>query len=234
VFLGANLEQTQIREGTGLPAAYKNFVNDFGYTSSGAPLTLGWARDGRDSALVPTRGNLQRLNADVSLVGDLHYYRASYQFQQYFALTKKYTLALNTDLGWGQGIGGREFPLFKNFYVGGQGSVRGFQQSSVGPPTTTTGVYLGGPKKMVFNAEFLSPFPGTGTDKTLRVFTFMDAGRAFAGNEKLDFNELRVSAGFGLSWISPMGPLRLSYAIPLRSQSGDRIEKIQFQIGTSF
>jgi outer membrane protein insertion porin family len=234
IFFGVNFEQTTINPGTNLPNAYVEYVQQFGYSSNALPLTVGWARDGRDSALVPNRGVLQRFNSDFSVAGDARYVRANYQIQQYTPLTKKFTLALNADLGWGQGLDGRDFPLFKNFYVGGQGSVRGFQQSSVGPPSTTTGVYLGGPKKMVFNAEFLSPFPGTGTDKTLRLFTFMDAGRAFAGNEKLDFNELRVSAGFGLSWISPMGPLRLSYAVPVRSQSGDRIEKIQFQIGTSF
>jgi outer membrane protein insertion porin family len=234
VFVGANLEQTEIREGTGLPTAYKNFVNNFGSVTNAVPLTVGWARDGRDSALVPSRGSLQRFNADASFVGDLHYYRASYQFQQYFPISKKYTLAFNTDLGWGQGLGGREFPLFKNFYVGGLGSVRGFQQSSVGPVSSTPGIYLGGAKKLVFNAELLTPFPGTGADKTLRMFTFLDAGRAYGENEKIDFNEMRVSAGLGISWISPMGPLRFSYAMPMRRQTGDRIEKIQFQIGTSF
>ena len=234
VFVGANLEQTQIREGTGLPSTYKNFVNNFGYTTNAIPLTLGWARDGRDSALVPSRGSLQRFNADVSVAGDVRYYRTNYQFQQYIPLTKKFTLAFNTDVGWGQGIGGRDYPLFKNFYVGGQGSVRGFQQSTVGPTSTTTGVYLGGSKKLVFNAEFMTPFPGAGTDKTLRLFTFLDAGRAYGEHEKVDFKEMRASAGVGLSWISPMGPLRFSYAIPVRTQTGDRIEKLQFQIGTSF
>ncbi len=234
VFVGANLEQTQIREGNGLPPPYKNFINNFGQTTNAVPLTLGWSRDRRDSALVPTRGTLQKVFADVSMSGDLRYYRVNYQFQQYIPLTKKFTWAFNTDLGWGQGLGGREYPLFKNYYVGGLGSVRGFQQATVGPTPTTTGVYLGGAKKVVFNTEFMIPFPGAGNDKTLRMFTFMDAGRAFGEHEKVNFSEMRVSAGLGLSWISPMGPLRFSYAIPVRTQSGDRIEKLQFQIGTSF
>ena len=57
---------------------------------------------------------------------------------------------------------------------------------------------------------------------------------AFGESEKVDLNEMRVSAGVGLSWISPMGPLRFSYAIPVRRKTLDRIEKLQFQIGTSF
>jgi outer membrane protein insertion porin family len=241
VFVGANAEQTQIKAGTGLPDPYKEYAGLFGATSTAIPLTLGWARDGRDSALVPTKGTYQRLNADLSLAGDVRYFRSNYQYQQYFPLSKKYTLALNADLGWGQGLSGQPFPIFKNFYVGGLGSVRGFEQSTLGPNARTikgdessTLVYLGGPKKMVLNAEFMVPFPGAGNDKTLRLFGFTDIGRAFGDNEKISLGDLRASAGIGLSWISPMGPLRFSYATPIRKETGDKIQKLQFQIGTSF
>lgn len=239
VFVGLNLEQTEIREGNGLPDAYRRYAEKFGTTSTALPLTVGWARDGRDSALVPTAGVLQRLNADVSVAGDVRYVRTSYQFQKYVPISKKYTVAFNTDLGWGQGLQGQEYPLFKNFYVGGLGSVRGFEQSTLGPSENTTAenltpIYLGGPKKVVFNAEFLMPFPGVGNDRTLRLFGFTDIGRAFGQDEKLTFSELRASAGVGLSWISPLGPLRFSYATPIRTQSDDKIQRLQFQIGTSF
>ncbi len=239
VFMGVNAEQTEIREGTGLPDAYREYAQRFGTTSTALPLTLGWARDGRDSALVPTRGSLQRVNADVSVAGEVRYARASYQFQQYYPLSKKYTLAFNTDLGWGQGLKGQPYPLFKNFFVGGLGSVRGFEQSTLGPTRQTSSsnsapIYLGGPKKMVFNAELLMPFPGAGNDRTLRLFGFTDIGSAFGENDKISTEALRASAGIGLSWISPMGPLRFSYAMPIRQQTGDKIQRLQFQIGTSF
>jgi outer membrane protein insertion porin family len=239
VFMGVNAEQTEIREGTGLPDAYRKYAEKFGSTSSAFPFTLGWARDQRDSALVPTKGALQRVNADVSLAGDVRYARASYQFQQYIPFSKKYTLAFNADVGWGQGLKGQDYPLFKHFYVGGLGSVRGFEQSTLGPSeisssTSAVPVYLGGPKKLVFNAEFITPFPGAGNDKTLRLFGFTDAGRAFGQDETVSFGDLRLSAGVGLSWISPMGPLRFSYAVPIRQQTGDKIQRLQFQIGTSF
>ena len=239
VFVGANAEQTQIKAGTGLPDPHKDYADRFGSTSTAIPLTLGWARDGRDSALVPSKGTYQRLNADLSLAGDVRYFRSNYQYQQYFPLSKKYTLALNADLGWGKGLSGQPFPIFKNFYVGGLGSVRGFEQSTLGPSQVTSSsnsalVYLGGPKKVVLNAEFMMPFPGAGNDKTLRLYGFTDVGRAFGESQKLSLDELRASAGIGLSWISPMGPLRLSYATPIRQQTGDKIQKLQFQIGTSF
>jgi outer membrane protein insertion porin family len=235
VFVGANAEQTQIKEGTGLPTPYKDYADKFGKTSTALPLTLGWARDGRDSALVPSKGTYQRLNADLSMAGDVKYFRSNYQYQQYFPLSKKYTLAVNADLGWGTGLKDQDYPLFKNFYVGGLGSVRGFENSTLGPKSNdTVPVYLGGSKKLVLNAEFVTPFPGAGNDKTLRLFGFTDAGRAFGDAEKISLSELRASAGIGLSWISPLGPLRFSYAIPIRKQTDDKIQRLQFQIGTSF
>ena len=78
------------------------------------------------------------------------------------------------------------------------------------------------------------PFPGAGNDRTLRLFGFTDVGRAFGEDEKVSLGELRASAGIGLSWISPMGPLRFSYATPIRKQTNDKIQRLQFQIGTSF
>ena len=234
VYFGANLEQTSIRPGNNLPNAYVEYMQQFGYTSNSLPLTIGWARDGRDSALVPTRGILQRFNSDLSASGDARYVRTNYQIQQYTPLTKKYTLALNADLGWGQGLSNRPYPLFKNYFVGGLGSVRGFQQSTLGPSDSTNSLYLGGPKKIVLNAELMAPFPGAGNDRTLRLFAFTDVGRAFGENEKINLNELRSSIGVGLSWISPMGPLRFSYALPMKRQVADKIQRLQFQIGTSF
>lgn len=236
VFLGMNAEQTTIDKGTAgnLPYEYDQYGQLFGFKSTAFPFTLGWARDGRDSALVPTKGSFQRLNADLSLAGDVRYVRTNYQHQYYYPLSNKYTLALNADLGWGQGLNGQTYPLFKNFYVGGLGSVRGFEQSTLGPASQTAGIYIGGSKKIVLNAEFMVPFPGAGNDRTLRLFGFTDVGRAFGDGENVSLSELRASAGIGLSWISPMGPLRFSYATPLHQQTGDKIQKLQFQIGTSF
>ena len=235
VYVGANLERNGVREGTGLPDIYQPYLND----RTAVPLTLGWSRDGRDSALVPTRGQYQRFFSDWSVAGDSRYVRTSYQFQQYIPLTKRFTFAFNTDLGWGKGLNGQDYPIFKNFYVGGLGSVRGYQQSTLGynvqaSSSNTNLVYTGGAKKVVFNAEMIGPFPGTGNDRTLRMFAFVDAGYAYREQDPIRLNDLRSSYGVGLSWISPMGPLRFSYALPINQQPGDKIQKLQFQIGTSF
>ena len=233
VFFGAGVENTRIKEGTNIPAAYLAYMNEFGSSSFTVPLTIGWGRDSRDSALAPNSGRYQRLNSEVSVAGDARYVKANYQYQQYVPLNKKFTLAFNGELGWGKGLNGQPFPVFKNFYSGGLGSVRGFDQGTLGP-RDVTGSVLGGPKKVTLNAELIAPFPGAGNDRTLRIFGFVDAGNVYGEHENWDMSELRVSTGLGLSWISPLGPLRLAFAQPVRKFAGDRIQKLQFQIGTSF
>ncbi|HMW97886.1 MAG TPA: outer membrane protein assembly factor BamA, partial [Flavobacteriales bacterium] len=115
VFFGAALESNRIKSGTNIPAAYLAYADRYGSSSSSVPLTIGWSRDGRDSALAPNNGVYQRLNTDWSVAGDARYLRANYQYQQYIPLNKKFTLAFNGELGWGKGFNGRPFPVFKNF-----------------------------------------------------------------------------------------------------------------------
>jgi len=225
----------------------------------GVPLTVGWGRDSRDSALVPTTGRLQRANLEVGAAGDMKYVKTNYQYQQFFAINKQYTFAINGDVGYAKALGGKVYPIFKNFYAGGLGSVRGFEQNSLGPRDVpligqTEGAALGGTKKAVFNAELSTPFPGAGNDRTLRLYGFFDVGNVFGSRAAGLTDEqwkaqkkLRASVGLGISWISPLGPLRLAYAFPVKSQKEvldpntgvvlipkDRIQRLQFQIGTSF
>ena len=233
VFFGAGVESTKIVSGTSMPAAYLDFARVYGVRSTSVPLTVGWTRDDRDSALVPTVGRLQKVQSEIGIAADTRYVRANYQFQQYIPLNRQFTVAFNADVGWGKGLGGRPFPVFKNFFGGGLGSVRGFDQGTLGE-RDITGAFIGGPKKVGFSTELLAPFPGAGNDRTLRVFGFFDVGNVYGENETVELNKMRASVGVGLSWISPVGPLRLAYANPVRKYAGDRIQKVQFQIGTSF
>jgi outer membrane protein insertion porin family len=241
VFFGAGLEQTTIEPGDLLPKAYEDYAQEFGRTSNTIPLTLGWTRDSRDSSLVPTRGRLLRVNGEMSLWGDARYAKTNLQVQQYIPLTRQYTLAFNAELGYGKGLGGRPYPVFKNFFGGGLGSVRGFEGGTLGPtspvinsPNGAT-INIGGNRSLALNAEFITPFPGAGNDRTLRMFGFVDVGNVYGENDlRANANDLRASVGVGVSWLSPIGPLRIAFANPVRKFPGDRIQKFQFQIGTSF
>ena len=155
------------------------------------------------------------------------------QFQQFFPLNNRFTVGFNAEYGAGRGLSGKPFPVFKNFYGGGLGTVRGFEQNSLGV-VDSTGAYIGGPRKVNVNAEHYVPVPGTNNDKTLRIFGFLDAGNVWGEAERVDFGTLRASAGIGLAWVSPVGPLRMSWGTPVKSQPGDKIQKFQFQIGTAF
>ncbi len=236
VFFGAGVDQTTVVPGDLLPVVYQDFANRFGFTSYAVPLTVGWGRDSRDSALVPTEGKVIRTSAEWSVAGELKYVRGQAQYQQYIPVTNKITAALNAELSVGSGSGDTPYPLFKNFYSGGLGSVRGFEQGSLttGTQRTLGLTATGGTKKVNFNAELLSPLPGGGKDRTLRVYTFLDAGGIYGADESIQLADMRSSVGIGISWISPVGPLRLAVARPLKYFEGDKIQTLQFQIGSSF
>jgi outer membrane protein insertion porin family len=84
----------------------------------------------------------------------------------------------------------------------------------------------------VLNAEFLFPMPGAGNAQQIRLFGFVDAGNVFPNAFAL--SDLRASSGLGLTWFSPVGPLKLSIGVPLIKELGDRLQRFQFQIGTGF
>ncbi len=232
VFFGIGVEETRI-DGSNLPVNYRNYVTEFGNSSFSIPLTVGWSRDSRDSALVPTSGRLTSLNFDWGTGGDANYLRANGKFQQYYALSKRFTFGFNADLAWGKGLDGHGYPIFKNFFGGGLGSVRGFEQNSLGP-VDVTGAYIGGNRKFNANSELYLPIPGTGNDHTLRWFTYLDIGNVWGADQAITLDSLRASAGAGLTWVSPVGPLKISYGTPIRKLPTDRIQRLQFQIGTAF
>jgi outer membrane protein insertion porin family len=214
------------------PLRYIEYVGQFGSSPDAVLGTIGWARDSRDNVLAPNRGMLQRFFAETAMpVLDLRYYRLTYQLQRFQPITNKITLAGNMELGYGAGYAGRPYPLFKNFYAGGIGSVRGYEGGSLGP-RDVFGSSLGGTRRLNASLEGLLPLPGA--DRTLRALTFIDAGQVWGENERVRFGDVRASAGFGVAWISPIGPLKLSLAYPLNDKPDDRLQRFQFQIGTGF
>ncbi|MRV71580.1 outer membrane protein assembly factor BamA [Duganella sp. FT92W] len=242
VYFGAGLERSRITTDYSSPVLYKTYVTNVTgnvdgvgtATTTAVPLTAAWARDSRDSAITPTIGMYQRINLETDFVGRSKYYRAVYEHQWYKPLHPKVTLALRGEIDYGHGLGNSAYPVFKNFYAGGIGSVRGYLSSSLGIVDPRFGDAQGGASRLIGNAELQMPFPGSGQDRSLRWFGFLDGGQVFQEGQKMRASELRFSTGLGLSWISPVGPLKLSYAKPLNAKPGDRLERFQFQMGTGF
>lgn len=234
VFFGIGYERTTIDVTTNTPLAYQNYVAKNGRITNNFPITIGWSKDQRDSALVPTRGRYQQANLEFGIPGgDLQYFRAYYQHQYFYPLSKSFTMAFNNEIGYGHGYGGKDFPVFKNYYAGGIGSVRGYETSTLGP-RDANGVAIGGASKFVGNVEFIFPLPGSGVDRTVRLFTFFDYGNVFAEGQPYKLGDMRYSTGFGLSWLSPIGPLKISMGFPIKRKAEDQTQRFQFQIGTAF
>jgi outer membrane protein insertion porin family len=153
-------------------------------------------------------------------------------------------------------------PFFKNFYAGGPQSVRGYEANTLGPgygvctiptgQTTCTPSFLqplGGAIKVAGTFELL--FPRLFNSRGTRLSAFLDYGNVFAGSfdysgytdpqagavfgaDKVSFDSLRGSVGVALQWQAPVGPISISYALPLNQGEFDRIERLQFTFGQQF
>jgi outer membrane protein insertion porin family len=234
ISFGAGYEGTDLEVGPFSPDRFQRYVNDFGNSSYAILLNAGYSFDSRDSAIAPTRGRVTRLTAEYATpLGDQEFIRTTYQEQFYFPIGKLYTLALNGEITGGFGLGGSPYPIFRNVYAGGIGTVRGYRSSTLGPRDADN-VPIGGAKRVIANAEFFFPIPGMSRDRTFRAFTFLDAGNVFQTNEKIKFGELRYSTGVGISWLSPVGPLKFSLGVPLNKEPQDETQRVQFTIGTGF
>jgi outer membrane protein insertion porin family len=112
--------------------------------------------------------------------------------------------------------------------------VRGYDNYSLGPRDSSNNA-LGGSQRVVGNAELLFPMPGMEKEKSLRLGAFLDGGAVYGyGGDVPGSTGMRYSTGLGLTWFSPAGPIRLSWARPLNKQAQDKIQNVQFTLGTMF
>ncbi len=239
---GPSIDYTSLDVTPGVsPQQYVDFVNKYGSANTTVLGTAGWTSDSRDSVLYTTKGTLQRASAEVSTpVGDLKFYKLSYQYQRYFPLSKDFTLYVSGDVGYGNGYGGDELPFYKNFFAGGMGTIRGFQPGTIGPRVvnsdgTLSDQRMGGNRRIAGTVEVLFPMPGFGQDKSVRLGPFIDAAQVWGkDNGEQDTGPIRFSTGLSAMWSSPMGPLKFSVAAPLNKQDGDKTQAFQFQMGQTF
>jgi outer membrane protein insertion porin family len=240
-------------------------------------LRFGWARDTRNDFLLPNRGMLHRLTAELVTPGsDLQYYSINYEFDWYKRLTPGLLLRVGGDIGYGDSYGDTGdagLPFFRNFYGGGPGTLRGFEQNTLGPqydtnPSDSFQQPLGGNIKTFGTVELLFP-KLFNKARGSRFAAFVDFGNVFGepipnpdpfiGDNPNDYisvpwklDNFRASAGLSLQWQSPLGPIAISYAIPLKYNKGslvdtdnnpatpdvlvgkDRIERLQFTFGRQF
>ncbi|MFV5464503.1 outer membrane protein assembly factor BamA, partial [Acinetobacter sp. 207] len=221
-------------------------------------LNLGWSYNTLNRPIFPTNGMSHRVNAEIALPGsDVEFQKVTYDAQAYFPLGHDFVLRGYSKLGFGN-----DLPFYKNFYAGGYGSVRGYDNSTLGPKYDS--VYaehnslenfdleeVGGNALVQFGTELALPVPFKGDwTRQVRPVVFAEGAQVFdtqcdvsssadlrkycKDNYGFDFGEMRYSVGVGFTWITMIGPLSLSYAYPLNDKQGDDTKNIQFEIGRTF
>ncbi len=191
------------------------------------------SRDTRDVIHDPKEGTRHAISLEYAgtfLGGDNDYYKATLDSSRFFPLWRNHVFSLHGRVGYADGIGGKALPAGERFFVGGINTVRGFNFGKAGP-VTSKGEAFGGNKQLFFNAEYLVPLV---PEANIKGLLFYDYGKAFDDSEPLDLSSLRQSAGFGIRWISPIGPLRLEWARNLTPKEGERSRMMEFSIGTLF
>ena len=233
--VGLNAEQTDFLAGTNASDEVRNFEHENGGRFITLLATAAWAKDDRNSRFLPTKGSLTRLSGEVTVPGsELTYYKLFARHQRLFPLAEDFVFVLEGEIGYGDGIGGTsDLPLTENFFAGGLRSVRGFKANTLGPRDSRDQP-LGGNLKTIGTAEVILPLPFTKDSSTFRITSFVDAGNVYGPDEDFDFDTLRQSAGIAAIWLSPIGPLTMSFAEPLKSQTGDQTQGFQLTFGTSF
>ncbi len=202
------------------------------------------AYDTRDNRFDPTSGNILSLSNDLAgLGGQARYLRTDVRGTQYLPVSKKppVTLALSGRVGVIHGLG-KDVGLVDRYFLGGR-SLRGFESGGVGPRIiegTNSGIAIGGNYLATATAEAIFPVSLSADDLGLKARIFADFGTLTKVEDDdlkqkfLDESSIRGSLGFGISWTTPLGPLRLDFAWPVMKEKFDRDETILFSIGQQF
>ena len=253
-YLGiSNVQQLLDDGGTQTPENETDGIATFKNDYQTYNLLFGWDYSTLDRPVFPTKGMSHKVDATIG-VGDANYQKLTYSGNIYYPLYKDVIARGYTKLGYGN-----DLPFYENFYAGGYGSVRGYESSTLGPKSenyydAVNGIAgnldeeVGGNALATFGAELILPMPfkGDWADQ-VRPVLFAEGGQVFdtTGKEDETFretdytlitqdNDFRYSAGAGVTWYTPIGPISLSYAVPFGDKEGDETEKVQFQIGNTF
>ena len=186
---------------------------------------------------MPTDGIYFRSGLSLSLpVLDMQFYKLSFAGERHWPMANNMSFKARGVVGYADSYGDKKFPFFKNFFMGGPKSVRGYDQASIGEKfeNVATGELetTGGKKSLFGQVELFFPPPGLKNVESFRLSTFLDGGGVY--KEGFNGDAARFSAGISALWLSPFGPLTLSYAKPLNQGVNDKVTELQFGMGGAF
>jgi outer membrane protein insertion porin family len=202
-------------------------------------------RNTLNHAYDPTAGSYQEISVEFAgLGGDEKYIRAEGRGRWFFPVYKlrdfgTFVYSTGGTIAWGRGEAGesgRELPLVERYFPGGINTVRGYETRTLGPRENTLnpqGVIInnkpiGGSNELIAQNEIIFPIV---QQIGLRGVVFFDLGNAFLEEQGIDLGDLRYSVGAGLRWLSPFGPLRIEYGVPLNIKANEKKSSILFSFG---
>ncbi|MDO8953462.1 MAG: outer membrane protein assembly factor BamA [Gammaproteobacteria bacterium] len=261
--VGGGVDRTQLEQPADSSSeTVTSFIAQHGTIYNSLLANLGWSRDSTNSAYFPTQGEAASVGTRIAVPGsDLNWYQLLSNLTWFHSLTDSVTGSLGGGASFGGGYGNTShMPFFDNFTGGGWGSVRGYSAGTMGPSdtlactsgsdctpgTTSEGNALGGNLSVNATANLYFPVPFAADSQNLRLVTFLDAGNVYntyhmatewdAASQPTSpsLSNIRYSAGVGIEWVSPLGPLGFSLAAPLNKKPGDNTQIFQFTLGTFF
>ena len=236
--VGGTIESIELKSSGQTPKVFRDVIDKFPKADQYI-VSAGIFRDTRNDFFFPTAGSTGLANIEMSVPGsDFEYYKVNLQGSYYYPVDKM-SIKGGLSLGYGDGYGDTSdigLPFFKNYFAGGSRTVRGYRSRSLGPKSEAEDKIIsrpiGGSKRILVNAELLFPTFGEAKDKRIGVFT--DGGMVWAGGQSVELGDMRYSAGMFFNWFSAIGPLTISYGVPVNEKLGDRTEELQISLGTVF
>lgn len=198
-------------------------------TFSTSSLTPSIVRDSRDNYLDPSRGSRNSIYLTYAGLGGRNKYIKGELDSGWFFPIKNTTFMLRGRFGYAAGIWGEDLPLYERFYVGGIYTIRGLDWGDAGPKDEETGDPIGGTSELIFNIEYIFPIV---TEMKLKGVVFLDIGNSYESFD--NFGKFRYTAGAGIRWISPMGPIRVEWGYNLNRKSGEKASRLEFTFGSFF
>ena len=261
ISFGLTAQHDSIEPGTYSADEIYDFIDREGKEFTNFKANLGWSESTLNKGILATRGYAQNLNLMVTVPGsDLSFYKIDYTGQTFLPVSASTSLRFHTKLGYGNGYGSTDgLPFYENYTAGGEGTVRGFESGTLGPRNTpATGTYssagqayysdrdteaLGGNIMITGGVEYLFPMPFIKDNKSLRTSLFWDVGSVYSdkcylstttGCGGVDLSQMASSVGVGVTWYSPMGPLSVNLALPIRKPDDAETQVFQFSMGQTF
>ena len=208
------------------------YIRDQEGTTRESTISSTIRRDTRDDAFFPTEGSVLSLTAEFAsglLGGTSFFTKYEGNAVKYFALPWNSTISVRGTIGHVEGYNDHSTPVYERYFLGGINTIRGFQTRSISPKDESTGDLIGGNTMLVSNIEFVFPLI---PEQHIKGLLFFDAGNSYESS--IDPGDIRLAAGGGIRWFSPMGPLRIELGFNLDPREDEEPQQWDFTIGTAF